>query len=147
MPRRRRVDHRADPLLGVAGVVGGAEPGGDGRRLTGGRRSRYRASVLAGPLMSGPRGRVGDRVLTDMARHELRATGAYVQQQGICPSELIQRELLMAQLGATGMSNKEIGERLSVSTRTIWRSSVPDISQAGNQIPGRLRDALESLQS
>jgi DNA-binding NarL/FixJ family response regulator len=82
-----------------------------------------------------------------MARHELRAAGARVQQHNTSPIQLTPRELLIAQLAATGMSNKEIGERLSVSSRTIGAHLYRIFPKLGVTSRAGIRDALDSLES
>ena len=91
--------------------------------------------------------RLGATRWADMAGHELRATGANVQPSGTGPIELTARELLIAQLAATGMSNKEIGERLSVSSRTVGAHLYRIFPKLGITSRAGLRDALDSLDS
>ena len=78
-----------------------------------------------------------------MARQELRATGTHVKQHSTSTSELTPRELLIAQLAATGMTNKEIGERLAVSSRTIGAHLYRIFPKLGITSRAGLRDALD----
>jgi DNA-binding CsgD family transcriptional regulator len=91
--------------------------------------------------------RLGATRWAHMARHELRAAGARVQQHNTSPIQLTPRELLIAQLAATGMSNKEIGERLSVSSRTIGAHLYRIFPKLGVTSRAGIRDALDSLES
>ena len=89
--------------------------------------------------------RLGATRWTEMARHELRAAGAQVGQDTTSAGELTPRELRIAQLAATGMSNKEIGERLAVSSRTIGAHLYRIFPKLGITSRAGLRDALDSL--
>jgi DNA-binding CsgD family transcriptional regulator len=89
--------------------------------------------------------RLGAIRWAEMARHELRAAGAHVKQHSTSTSELTPRELLIAQLAATGMSNKEISERLAVSSRTISAHLYRIFPKLGITSRAGLRDALDSL--
>jgi len=91
--------------------------------------------------------RLGADRWADMARHELRATGANVKRHDISSGELTPRELVIAELAATGLSNKEIGERLSVSSRTIGAHLYRIFPKLGIASRAGLRDALDSLES
>jgi DNA-binding CsgD family transcriptional regulator len=58
--------------------------------------------------------------LADRARRELRASGETVRQrQPEAWDQLTAQELQIAQLAAQGLSNREIGERLYLSHRTV----------------------------
>jgi DNA-binding NarL/FixJ family response regulator len=56
----------------------------------------------------------------DQARRELRASGeSSVRRNPTAVEQLTAQELQIAQLAAMGLSNREIGERLYLSPRTI----------------------------
>ena len=56
----------------------------------------------------------------DQARSELRASGERSRRRDpTARDELTAQELQIAQLAATGLSNREIGQRLYLSHRTI----------------------------
>jgi DNA-binding CsgD family transcriptional regulator len=63
---------------------------------------------------------LGARAWAERADQELRATGEGGWQPTISPSELLSpQEAQIAQLAARGLSNREIGQRLYLSHRTI----------------------------
>jgi len=63
---------------------------------------------------------IGATTWADQARAELRATGEKVSAQGSSTLELLSaQELQIARLAAEGLSNREIGERLFLSPRTV----------------------------
>ena len=63
---------------------------------------------------------LGTRAWAERADQELRATGERGWQPTISPSELLSpQEDQIAQLAARGLSNREIGQRLYLSHRTI----------------------------
>ncbi|BAL88098.1 putative LuxR-family transcriptional regulator [Actinoplanes missouriensis 431] len=56
----------------------------------------------------------------DLARQELRASGATSQRHTVEAHDLLTpQELQIAQMAADGMTNREIGERLYLSHRTV----------------------------
>ena len=63
---------------------------------------------------------LGASVLADRARRELRSSGETVPRRTFDAwDRLSPQELQIAQLAATGLSNREIGERLYLSHRTV----------------------------
>lgn len=63
---------------------------------------------------------IGATTWADQARAELRAAGERLAPSGPAPRELLSaQELQVARLAADGLSNREIGERLFLSPRTI----------------------------
>jgi DNA-binding CsgD family transcriptional regulator len=63
---------------------------------------------------------IGARSWGDQARSELRAAGERIQPQGPSAQDVLSaQELQIARLAAEGLSNREIGERLYLSPRTV----------------------------
>ena len=63
---------------------------------------------------------LGNQPFSERARDELRATGeASPQRQNVALDELTPQEVRIARLVAEGLSNKQIGERMFLSHRTI----------------------------
>ncbi|MEU4428960.1 helix-turn-helix transcriptional regulator [Actinoplanes sp. NPDC024001] len=64
--------------------------------------------------------RLGARPWAELAREQLRATGESSDQHLPSPSEILSaEELQIVELAAQGFSNREIGERLFMSHRTV----------------------------
>jgi ATP/maltotriose-dependent transcriptional regulator MalT len=63
--------------------------------------------------------RLGATPWLEQARSELRATGAKVATNAAGPATLTGQELQIARLAAEGLSNREIGQRLYLSPRTV----------------------------
>lgn len=89
--------------------------------------------------------RLGARQFAERAAGELRATG---QGQALTDSSerdaLTPQELEIAQLAASGLSNKEIGQRLYLSHRTVSSHLYRIFPKLGITSRAALRDALES---
>lgn len=64
---------------------------------------------------------IGARSWAEQARAELRAAGerTAAPEPGVAPAVLSAQELQIARLAAEGLSNREIGERLYLSPRTV----------------------------
>ena len=80
----------------------------------------------------------------ERARRELRASGETVRRR--VPggwSQLSPQELQIAQLAAEGLSNREIGERLYLSHRTVESHLYRLFPKLGITSRAQLRDALE----
>jgi DNA-binding CsgD family transcriptional regulator len=81
----------------------------------------------------------------ERARRELRASGETVRRR--VPggwSQLSPQELQIAQLAAEGLSNREIGERLYLSHRTVESHLYRLFPKLGITSRAQLRDALET---
>jgi DNA-binding CsgD family transcriptional regulator len=81
----------------------------------------------------------------ERARRELRASGETVRRR--VPggwSQLSPQELQIAQLAAEGLSNREIGERLYLSHRTVESHLYRLFPKLGITSRAQLRDALEN---
>ncbi|MGQ5259860.1 ATP-binding protein [Micromonospora sp. ZYX-F-536] len=87
--------------------------------------------------------RLGAEKWARSARRELRAAG---QRTGPAPqpghATLTGREHLIAQMAATGMTNKEIGEELFLSARTVGAHLYRIFPKLGITARAGLRDAL-----
>jgi DNA-binding NarL/FixJ family response regulator len=63
---------------------------------------------------------IGATTWAEQARAELRAAGERLPSSGPAPRDLLSpQELQIARLTAEGLSNREIGERLFLSPRTV----------------------------
>ncbi|WP_067141509.1 AAA family ATPase [Microtetraspora malaysiensis] len=80
---------------------------------------------------------LGARPWTERARRELRAAGP-----GGTDSLLTPQELEIAQLAASGLTNKQIGERLHLSHRTVSSHLYQIYPKLGITTRAALRDAL-----
>jgi DNA-binding CsgD family transcriptional regulator len=109
------------------------------------RRQRRGADSRA-PLREAARvfDALGLRRLADRTRRELRASGERARRR--VPeawTELSPQELQIAQLAAEGLSNREIGERLYLSHRTVSTHLYRLFPKLGITSRTQLRDALE----
>ncbi len=76
------------------------------------------------------------------ARQELRATGETIGRHADARDRLTAQELQIAQLAAAGLSNREIGERLFLSHRTIGSHLYRIFPKLQITARSQLRDAL-----
>jgi DNA-binding NarL/FixJ family response regulator len=82
--------------------------------------------------------------LADRARRELRASGeARRRREPGAWAQLTPQELQIAQLAAEGLSNREIGERLYLSHRTVGSHLYRLFPKLGVTSRAQLRDALD----
>jgi DNA-binding CsgD family transcriptional regulator len=89
--------------------------------------------------------RDGLRSLGDQARRELRASGESSRRRDLAASDqLTAQELQIAQLAAQGLSNRDIGQRLSLSHRTIGTHLYRIFPKLGITSCGELRSALSA---
>jgi DNA-binding CsgD family transcriptional regulator len=95
--------------------------------------------------------RLGATTWTRRAEQELRATGIAITNAGgepgagASPIDLTAQQLEVAQLAAAGMSNKEIGQRLYLSPRTVGAHLYRIFPKLGITSRSALRDALDRL--
>lgn len=90
--------------------------------------------------------RLGAHPWAQRAASELRATGLTIRRQHPGgPISLSPQQLEIAQLAAAGLSNKEIGERLFLSHRTVGSHLYQIFPTLGITSRAALRDALEDL--
>jgi len=92
--------------------------------------------------------RLGARPWASRAASELRATGL-TKPRGItlAKESLTSQELEIAMLAASGLSNKEIGQRLFLSHRTVAAHLYRVFPKLGVTSRAALRDALAALPS
>ena len=82
--------------------------------------------------------------LAEQAREELRAAGEVsTARKAHAWTTLSPQELQIAQLAATGLTNREIGDRLFLSHRTVGSHLHRLFPKLGVTSRGQLRDALE----
>jgi DNA-binding CsgD family transcriptional regulator len=81
--------------------------------------------------------------LAELARQELRASGEGSRRRApVAWDQLTPRELQIAQLAAAGLSNREIGEKLYLSARTVGSHLYRAFPKLGVTTRVGLRDAL-----
>jgi DNA-binding CsgD family transcriptional regulator len=108
-------------------------------------RRRHRDADARSPLRAAAQtfDALGQRRYADRALRELRATGERARRR--TPeawTELSPQELQIAQLAAEGLSNREIGQRLYLSHRTIGTHLYNLFPKLGITSRAQLRDAL-----
>jgi DNA-binding CsgD family transcriptional regulator len=110
-------------------------------------RRRQRRAVDARPLLREAAetfGALGQETYAERALNELRASGETARRR--LPgawADLTPQELQIAHLAAEGLSNKEIGERLYLSHRTVGTHLYHLFPKLGVTSRAQLRDALE----
>ncbi|WP_328499954.1 LuxR family transcriptional regulator [Streptomyces sp. NBC_00457] len=88
--------------------------------------------------------RMGARPWATRAENELRATGQKRSHGGaVGPGALTSREREIAMLAVSGLSNKQIGERLRLSARTVGAHLRNVFQKLGIASRAALRDALD----
>ena len=85
--------------------------------------------------------RIGAAPWGHRARSELRATGQ-TRQSSTSSADLTSQEHEIAMLGATGLTNRQIGERLFISSRTVSAHLYRIFPKLGITTRAGLRDAL-----
>ncbi|MET9890900.1 AAA family ATPase [Streptomyces sp. NPDC006465] len=113
---------------------------------------RRRRAVAARPLLGAALHvfeRLGAHPWTERARAELRAAGvtpgAGPQTSLDALAELTAQQVQIARLAATGLTNREIGERIFLSPRTVGFHLYRIFPKLGITSRGQLRDALADL--
>ena len=87
---------------------------------------------------------LGSTRLADRAQRELRASGETVRpRQPQVWDQLTPQELQIAQLAADGLTNREIGERLYISHRTVGSHLYQLFPKLGVTSRAELRAVLE----
>jgi len=80
----------------------------------------------------------------ERARHELRGTGVATRERvRAATKDLTPQELQIARMAASGLSNREIGQRLYLSHRTVGAHLFRAFPKLGITSRGQLRDALD----
>lgn len=88
---------------------------------------------------------IGATAWQQRAEQELRASGVPVVQRPNATHGLTAQQLEVAHVAASGLSNKEIGERLFLSSRTVSAHLYRIFPKLGITFRAALRDALESV--
>jgi DNA-binding NarL/FixJ family response regulator len=144
------VDEHDEELLHAAIVSARGWPFFDARaRLAYGvwlRRSQRRAADARAPLREAAEtfAALGQESYAERALTELRASGQTARRR--VPeawADLTPQELQIAQLAAEGLSNKEIGERLYLSHRTVGTHLYHLFPKLNITSRNQLRDALK----
>jgi ATP/maltotriose-dependent transcriptional regulator MalT len=90
--------------------------------------------------------RIGAAAMAQQARSELRATGVTTSSRPDAPTiPLTAQERQIAELAATGLTNKQIGERLFLSHRTVGSHLHRLYPKLGIASRSALRAALETI--
>ncbi|MEV8631272.1 AAA family ATPase [Streptosporangium sp. NPDC051023] len=85
---------------------------------------------------------MGAKPWLERARREIRATGHRPTDEATGPSVLTAQELQIARLAASGLTNKQIAERLYLSHRTVGAHLYRIFPKLGVSTRAGLRDAL-----
>ena len=88
---------------------------------------------------------IGATAWRNQARSELRAAGEASEQASALASALTAQELQIARLAAAGMSNREIGERLYLSPRTVGSHLYRIFPKVGITSRSQLAEWLRAL--
>ncbi|WP_432164294.1 helix-turn-helix transcriptional regulator [Streptomyces tendae] len=88
--------------------------------------------------------RIGARAWADRADGELRATGSQIRPSRYS-TELTPQEWQIAELAASGLSNKEIAKQLLLSQRTVGSHLYHIFPKLGINSRAALRDALSRI--
>ncbi|MGW0804724.1 AAA family ATPase [Nonomuraea sp. NPDC002799] len=88
---------------------------------------------------------IGATAWQQRAEQELRATGVALTRRLNAAHGLTAQQLEVARLAASGLSNKEIGERLFLSSRTVSAHLYRIFPKLGITSRAALRDALEGV--
>lgn len=91
--------------------------------------------------------RLGAMSWTARATNELRATGLVPAHRDFTAASLTPQQQQIAMLAATGLTNKQIAERLYLSPRTVATHLHQLFPKLGVTSRAALRDALETLDS
>ena len=86
--------------------------------------------------------RLGARPWEERAVLELRASGEKISTPTVTVEGLTPQQLEIAQLAAQGLTNKQIGERLYLSPRTVGTHLYQLFPKLGITSRAALRDAL-----
>ncbi|MBZ9641665.1 response regulator transcription factor, partial [Streptomyces sp. PSKA30] len=87
----------------------------------------------------------GAATWAERARAELRASGLATRTTSVHLTELTWQERRIADLAAGGLTNKEIGERMHLSPRTVSSHLYRVFPKLGITSRAALRDALSKI--
>ena len=117
--------------------------------LFGERLRRVWATTRSRQLLTAARDafqRLDAQPWTQRASNELRAAGLTTGRTNLFgPASLTPQQLEIAQLAAEGLTNKQIGERLFLSHRTVGTHLYQLFPKLGITSRAALRDALKSV--
>ncbi|MGK5739376.1 helix-turn-helix transcriptional regulator [Micromonospora sp. URMC 103] len=107
-------------------------------RATGQARAQLRTALATFELL-------GARPWAERAGNELRATGLAKPRSGTRSAVLTPQEREIAELAGSGLTNKQIGEKLFLSHRTVGTHLYQIFPKLGITSRAALRDALAAL--
>ncbi|MFJ9608955.1 AAA family ATPase [Kitasatospora sp. NPDC101176] len=110
------------------------------RRAQGGAAARVTLSQAAETL-----DRLGATAWAERAHAELRAAGVVPHTAAPAPVQLTWQERRIAELAARGLTNKEIGDQVRLSPRTVGSHLYRAFPKLGITTRAALRDALTGL--
>ena len=111
-------------------------------------RRRRRVAESRSPLRGAAEafGALGLVVFAERAQQELRAAGETPRRRKIEPrDELTPQELQIARMAAEGLTNREIGQKLYLSHRTVGSHLYRIFPKLGVTARSQLRDALDEV--
>ncbi|CCK24630.1 LuxR family transcriptional regulator [Streptomyces davaonensis JCM 4913] len=112
-------------------------------RHTQGRKAARHTLMIAAETFE----RLGTPAWAERARAELRTAGASAPAASAHPTTLTWQERRIADLAAGGLTNKEIGDRMHLSPRTVSSHLYRVFPKLGITSRAALRDALGKLSS
>ena len=111
-------------------------------------RRRRRVAESRSPLRGAAEafGALGFSVHAERAQQELRASGETPRRRRIDPrDQLTPQELQIARMAADGLTNREIGQKLYLSHRTVGSHLYRIFPKLGVTARSQLRDAVDEL--
>jgi DNA-binding CsgD family transcriptional regulator len=111
-------------------------------------RRRRRVAESRSPLRGAAEafGALGFVVLAERAQQELRAAGETPRRRKLDPrDELTPQELQIARMAADGLTNREIGQKLYLSHRTVGSHLYRIFPKLGVTARSQLRDAIDEV--
>ena len=113
-------------------------------------RRRRRVAESRSPLRGAAEAfdALGFSVLAERAQQELRASGETPRRRRVDPrDQLTPQELQIARMAADGLTNREIGQKLYLSHRTVGSHLYRIFPKLGVTARSQLRDAVDELVS
>ena len=111
-------------------------------------RRRRRVAESRSPLRGAAEafGALGFVVLAERAQQELRASGETPRRRRIDPrDQLTPQGLQIARMAADGLTNREIGQKLYLSHRTVGSHLYRIFPKLGVTARSQLRDAIDEV--